>query len=146
MADILLSELGDYFDSVIQRRFSFGGLDCCTFMADWMILRGLPDAMADRRGTYFTKREYRVAIRSERGLVQSCRKRFAAIGMRETAFVSEGDVALILAPIGRRRCGSLAWAATGSIAVSEKLRAVVTPDLGLVVAPAHTIMAWTINA
>jgi hypothetical protein len=133
--------LSDYLSSVLRRRFGYGDLDCCIFMADWLIAIGLPDPMADRRSTYSNRKEYRAAIRSEGGLVTSCRRRFADIGLRETETAEPGDVCLVKTPalFGRR----VAWIATGAIAVSDKLRAVVTPDAGLVVAPANTLLTWT---
>lgn len=132
--------LSDYLSGVLRRRFGYGDLDCCTFMADWLVACGLPDPMADRRGTYASRKEYRAAIRSERGLVASCGRRFSDIGLRETATAKPGDVCLVRTPalFGRR----VVWIATGAIVVSDKLRAVVTPDAGLVVAPAHTLLIW----
>lgn len=135
--------LSDYLSSVLRRRFAYGDLDCCTFMSDWLMNIGLRDPMADRRGSYCTKKEYRSAIRAEGGLVESCRNRFARIGLLENGVAAPGDVALVMVPIGVRRSGRVAWAATGAIAVSEKRRAVVTLD-GLAIAPAHTLLIWTI--
>lgn len=135
--------LSDYLTDVLRRRFGYGDLDCCTFMADWLVARGLSDPMPDRRGTYSSHKEYRAAIRGEGGLVASCRQRFADIGLLETATAKPGDVCLVKTPalFGRR----VAWIATGAIAVSDKLRAVVTRDEGLVVAPANTLLIWGIR-
>ncbi len=135
--------LSDYLTGVLRQRFHYGDLDCCTFMADWLVARGMADPMIGRRGSYSTWREYRAAIRGEGGMVASCRRRFAAIGLRETATPAKGDVALVMAPIGVRRSGAIVWAPTGAIAVTDRLRAVVTPDTGLVMAPAHIVTVWT---
>lgn len=135
--------LSDYLTGVLRRRFGYGDLDCCTFMADWLVASGMQDPMADRRGSYATKREYRAAIRSEGGLIASCRRRLSEIGLREIETAVPGDVALVMAPLTVRRSGSVVWAPAGAIVVSDKLRAVVTPDAGLVVAPANTLLIWT---
>ncbi|MBN8987412.1 MAG: hypothetical protein J0H42_04150 [Rhizobiales bacterium] len=109
-------------------------------MADWLIANGLPDPMADRRGAYSTRREYRSLIRSEGGIITSCARRFKAVGLFETNAPQSGDVALVLAPtrIGRR----VVMASTGSICTSPSMRAVVAPDLALAGAPLFTIRAW----
>jgi hypothetical protein len=138
----MVMTLSDYFTDVLRRRFAYGDLDCCTFMADWLMRCGLKDPMADRRGTYTSAKQYRAAIRREGGLVASCQRRFFSIGLRETETASSGDVALVMAPIGVRRSGRIAWAPTGAIAVSDKLRAMVTPDAGLVIARANTLLIW----
>lgn len=137
-----MKSLSDYFDAVLRKRFAYGELDCCTFMADWLVARGFSDPMADRRGSYSTRQEYRAAIRSEGGLLKSCCFRFFDVGLRLYVGVSPGDVALVMAPIGVRRSGRVVSAPTGAIVISDKLRAVVTPDAGLVVAPLPTLLVW----
>lgn len=132
--------LADYLEAVSRRRWQYGSLDCCTFMADWLVANGLPDPMADRRGTYSTQREYRSAIRSEGGIVASCVNRFAAVDLKETGAPKAGDVALVLAParMGRR----IVMVPTGSICTSPTMRAVVAPDVRLAGAALPTIRAW----
>ncbi|WP_247366847.1 hypothetical protein [Bradyrhizobium sp. 18] len=112
-------------------------------MADWLVSNGLHDPMADRRGTYSTRREYRNAIRSEGGILASCVRRFAAVGLKESDEPKAGDVALVLAParMGRR----IVMIPTGSICTSPTMRAVVAPDVGLAGAPLTTIRAWAIH-
>lgn len=122
----------------------YGRLDCCTFMADWLIVLGFDDVMADRRGTYHTKAQYRAAIRAEGGILQSCRTRFARIGLQETTEPAEGDVALVLAPYAVRRSGAVVNAPVGALCLDHRLRAVVTPDAGVVGAPLHTLIAWKV--
>lgn len=136
-------KLAEYLESVSRRRWKYGDLDCCTFMADWLMANGLKDAMAGRRGTYSTLREYRSAMRSEGGILASCTRRFAEIGLRETDSPGAGCVALVLAPtkIG----GRVFMAATGSICTSARMRALVAPDVGLAGAELKTIKAWQID-
>jgi hypothetical protein len=136
--------LSEYLGEISDRRFAYGALDCCTFMADWLMRCGLPDAMADRRGCYTTRACYRRLIRSEGGLVASCRARFAKICLAERPAAFPGDVCLVAAPILRNARRTL-WAATGAIAVSDRWRAVVTVDAGLVCAELEVLYAWRVN-
>ncbi|BEV00066.1 DUF6950 family protein [Novosphingobium olei] len=47
-----MTELGEFLQEVAHRRREIGVWDCCTFPAAWLMWRGLPDPMADFRGTY----------------------------------------------------------------------------------------------
>ena len=131
--------LSDYLGEVVRRRFAYGVMDCCILMADWVVRQGLPDAMADRRGAYASRREYRALMRQEGGIEASCRRRFSAIGLTPRAPV-RGDVCLVQAPIvmGRR----LLLVPTGAIALSPEMSVVVTPDAGLVGAAMKVLVAW----
>lgn len=120
-----------------------GKRDCCTLLADWLVDNGLPDPMADRRGSYSTATEYRSALKSEGGIVQSCSDRLAKIGLCETADPRSGDVALVLAPIGRRRDGRFVFYPTGALCVSDKWRAVLTSD-GIAIASFPVVKAWSV--
>jgi len=133
--------LSDYLDQVAARGFAYGDLDCCTLMADWLTWRGLPDAMADRRASYASYRQYRALMRAEGGIVASCGRRFAAVGLSALTVPVAGDVCLVKAPVLVRR-DRIWWGVTGAIAVSDRLRAVVTPDAGLVIAELDVVSAW----
>src|SRR3954469_19750766 len=115
-------ELSDYLGAAIRRRFAYGDFDCCTFMADWLMRCGLPDAMADRRGSYATRAEYQALIAGEGGIVRSCRRRFAALGLKRVRQALPGDVCLVRAPILAGDDGAVVYGPTGAIAVSEQLR------------------------
>lgn len=136
MAAIHLSE---YLETVTRRR-----IDCCVLMADWLVANGFPDPMADRRGTYSTKREYLRMLRSEGGLLASCLKRFSGIGLSETSDPGCGDLAVVIAPIwikgGRPVTGQ-----TGAICLSKTMRAVIASDASLAGAELLTIRAWKIH-
>ena len=138
----LMTELAQYLAEVSRRSWKYGSLDCCTFMADWLMRRGFPDAMPDRRGTYSNRREYRAAIRSEGGIVASCRARFAKIGLFETEGPNLGDVALVLAPFATRRSGQIILAPVGAICTRAGWCAVVTPDVGIVDFRTKFVAAW----
>lgn len=134
--------LSDYLETVSKRRWQYGSLDCCTFMADWLMQNGYADPMADRRGTYANKAEYRRMIKSEGGLVASCIKRFAAIGLRETKIPICGAVMIVLAPFAYRN-GRILTQPTGAIYHSERLRSIVC-KYGLIGAPLPMVKAWNI--
>lgn len=135
--------LASYLEAVSARRWEYGALDCCTFMADWLVMNGRPDPMADRRGAYSTRSEYRRLMRGEGGILASCCSRFGAVGLKETRSPQPGDVALVLAPtrIGRR----VLMVPTGSICLSPLMRVVVAPDVALAGAVLPTIKAWSVN-
>jgi len=136
-------DLSLYLAEVVRRRFAFGDLDCCTLMADWLVRCGWPDPMAERRGAYATRTEYEPLIAGEGGIVKACRRRFASIGLKQTQRPAAGDVCLVLAPtlVG----GGVVWAPTGAIAVSDRLRAVVTSDVGLVASELEIVRAWEVS-
>lgn len=131
--------LAAYLDAVTRKHH-----DCCTFMADWLIENGLPDPMADRRGTYSTPREYMRLIKREGGLLASCNKRLQRIGLHETSAPRAGDVAIVLGPVAVRR-GRAEFGPTCAICVSDAMRAVVSLDVALAIAQLQTIKAWTFH-
>jgi hypothetical protein len=133
--------LAEYLAEVTGRRWQFGSLDCCTFMADWLVRLGMPDPMADRRGTYSTHRQYRTLLNSEGGLLASCERRFTAIGLEIRANADVGNVAIVLAPAMVRH-GRVISVPAGAICVSGPMRAVITPDRGLVIAALPTLRVY----
>lgn len=141
-----LSELlAEYLASITKRRWQPGILDCGVFMADWVErLKGV-DPIADVRGTYSTETSFARIVRREGGLVRACSARLRAADMRETTKSKTGDIAIVLAPC-RVKNDSVRKMPTGAICVSEKLRAVITSDLGLVIADQSRLRAlqvWT---
>lgn len=135
-----MSELSEYLGEVAGRPCGYGRLDCAILMADWVMRRGWPDPMPDRRGTYASEREYRAAIRSEGGLVASCGRRFARCGLVPTAAPDEGDVALVLAPIAKGRA-----IPAGGIVMASGLVALLDWPRGIVGARLPVVAAWGIG-
>ena len=130
MADVSLKA---YLAALVDRRWRPGALDCGVFMADWVrLVRGV-DPIADVRGSYSTEREFRRILRREGGFVNSCAVRLARAGYAPTEAPAAGDLAIVLAPFAVRG-GKILRRPTGAICVSEKLRAVMTSDLGVVIA------------
>jgi len=138
-------QLSDYLAGVTRRRFAYGELDCCTLMADWLMQCGFADPMADRRGFYATREQFTALIESEGGIIKSCRRRFAALGLRRTRRPVAGDVCLVRAPVRADASGGVVWGPTGAIAVSDRLRAVITVDLGLLGAELEIVQAWQVT-
>lgn len=137
--------LPDYLASIRGKRWNPGTLDCSVFMADWLMKVCGRDPIADVRGTYSTERQFNRIVRREGGFVAACASRLAAIGMTETRSPKSGDVLSVLAPYAERR-GKIQSRPTGAICVSPDLRAVLTSDLGVVIADESRlpmIKAWT---
>ncbi|ULL01717.1 hypothetical protein FJV43_03580 [Bradyrhizobium sp. I71] len=133
-------QLAIYLERVAGRDCAYGVHDCATLMADWLIARGYPDAMPDRRGTYATEAEYRAAIRSEGGMVAACRKRFARVGLAGVAQPAAGDVALVLAPNARGL-----RVPAGAIAMDRGRVALLSWPRGVVVATLPVLAAWSVG-
>lgn len=129
--------LEDYLAHVAR---NFRTLDCCLLMADWLVMQGCPDPMADRRGTYSARGEYQKLLHSEGGLVESCSARFARIGLIPSRPL-RGAAAVVMAPFAVRN-GRVFWRPTGAICLSDKLRAVVS-SAGLSIAPLPVMTAWS---
>jgi hypothetical protein len=132
MADVSAT-LAEYLASMRARRWQPGLLDCGVFMADWVWrLTGI-DPIADVRGSYSTEREFRRIVRHEGGLMVSCGRRLASVGFTETDKPGAGDIAIVLAPYAKRG-DRMQRRPTGAICVSAGMRAVITSDMGLVIA------------
>lgn len=146
MAGVLVAvrcaALADYLGAIASKPCAYGQLDCAVLMADWVMRCGWPDPMPDRRGTYATERDYRAAVRSEGGLVASCRRRFARCGLAEAAVPGEGDVALVLVPV-RRGSRSVAVPAGGLVMAGGRVALLDWPR-GIVGTQLPVIAAWSI--
>ncbi|WLB43012.1 hypothetical protein QIH93_20920 [Bradyrhizobium ottawaense] len=137
--------LPEYLDDVAGRDCGYGRLDCAVFMADWLMRCGWPDPMADRRGTYATERAYRAAIRSEGGIVASCRRRFSRMGLREVQKPAEGDLVLVLAPFTLRQGRAPLCRPTGAIALRGGMVALLDWPRGIVGARLPVVAAWSVS-
>lgn len=146
MADISrFVALSDYLSSMRHRIWKPGVLDCGIFMADWVkIICGI-DPIADVRGRYSTEKQFLRIIRREGGFEASCHARLKRSGFVETGLPQTGDILTVLAPYAVRS-GKVQSRPTGAIAVNEELRAVITSDIGVVIARNDAlpmIKAWT---
>lgn len=146
MADVSAT-LADYLRGLLNRRWQVGALDCGIFMADWARLQGARDPIADLRHTYSTEKQFLRILRREGGFVACCERRLAHVGFVEAGEASAGDLVVVLAPYAMRR-GEIQRRPTGAIAVSRDKRAVVTSDMGLLIAgddALPTLKVWTWN-
>lgn len=142
MADVPLS---DYLASLRNRKWQPGILDCVVFMADWVVMRCGRDPIADVRGTYSTERQFLRMVRREGGFEAGCASRLSVVGFEETATPTQGDIMTVLAPYAVRR-GKVQTRPTGAICVSSAMRAVITSDIGVVIAGNDRLpmlKAWT---
>lgn len=140
------ANLADYLASLRHRRWRPGQLDCGVFMADWVVALCGRDPIADVRGTYTTEKQFLRIVRREGGFEVACAARLMRAGFRETGAAAAGDLMTVLAPFARRR-DRILRRPTGAIAVSETLRAVITSDLGVVIADQvalPTLKVWTL--
>lgn len=146
MADI--PSLADYLASLRNRKWQPGILDCGVFMADWVRQVCGRDPIADVRGTYTTEKQFLRIVRGEGGFEGACANRLAAVGYRETNSPMAGDIVTVLSPYAQRR-GEIQRRPTGAICISPTMRAVITSDLGVVIANEGALpmlKAWTLNA
>jgi hypothetical protein len=146
MADVSAS-LADYLASLRKRSWQPGILDCGVFMADWVVLVCGRDPIADVRGTYSTRRQFLRIVRREGEFEASCAARLAAVGYQETATPAQGDIMTVRAPYAVRR-GKIQTRPTGAICVSDTMRAVITSDMGVVIAGNDRLpmlKAWTLR-
>lgn len=105
------------------------------------------DPIADVRGTYSTEQQFLKIVRREGGFENACATRLKAVGFRRILFPSHGDILIVLAPYAVRR-GKIQRRPTGAICVNETMRAVITSDLGIMIADdtrLPMINAWTID-
>lgn len=146
MADVPRS-LSLYLGSLRERTWQPGVLDCGIFMADWIVSCGVRDPIADLRGTYASERQFLRIIRREGGFLRCCASRLARIGMVETEEPRPGDLVAVMAPFAERR-GRIQRRPTGAIAFDGKLCAVVTSDMGVVIAGNDALpklKVWTLQ-
>lgn len=135
--------LAEYLDDVAEQAFRYGAHDCATLMADWLVSCGFVDPMSDRRGTYADRREYRLALKSEGGLLASCRDRFARVGLTEACEPKEGDVAVVSAPFAIRH-SRLLRRPVGAIMGRDGFCTVLNWPRGLVGARLPVLAAWSV--
>lgn len=91
-----------------------------------------------------TKADARRIVRQAGGDIVLVERAMAAFGARPIAVPQCGDIALVRAPSAK--CGSkIIQRPVGAICVDSNQFAVLTVDLGLVIAPLPLIRAWSID-
>jgi len=97
MAEVL-AELAVHCRVGASSAFVFGGMDCTSWVADWVLARTGRDAMAAWRGRYRSRIGYRRLLRREpEGLAGAASRGLAAIGAVRVSPVDArpGDVGII---------------------------------------------------
>ncbi len=64
-----MADLGEYLRTCGQQRWQWGVYDCCTFLADWIVLRGGADPMRGYRGRYSDEASSTAILQKAGGLV-----------------------------------------------------------------------------
>lgn len=136
-------ELGEYLVAAGSAAFRLGESDCATFMADWLMRCGLPDVMADLRGSYSSVAEFSRFVVRGGGMLAICRQRFVAAGLQETITPRAGDVAVLeLRRFGTRE----RWGMVGAIALSERTFAIRGSGRIVMTSRARVAKIWTVDA
>ena len=144
MAEIRLdAKLADYLGEVARRRFDWAACNCFTLCADWVLRATGRDPAAAWRSSYCDKATAVRLLRREGGPILLAEKAMARAGAARVEKPGPGDVALAWVPIGRQS-RRVIRRPTGAICVDGKSFAVLTTDLGLVIAPLPLIRAWKV--
>ena len=90
--------LADFLHSKLSQPFQWGVNDCCLFSADWCVVAGKGDPMADFRGKYASAREAIALWRNVGGYAVEGPRRFEEMGFllveNPRGFSRRGDIAL----------------------------------------------------
>ena len=78
-----MSALGEYLRAQGGKKRQAGTFDCVTIVADWLMVNGLPDAMAHRRGSYDSEEQAQGLIADAGGLVALFGQFLGAVGIAE---------------------------------------------------------------
>lgn len=81
--------LGDYLAEAARKKHVYGVHDCCTFPADWAVLNGWPDPMAEWRLGYIN------AAPANDGLFPLFAAGMDGVGIPRTSQVIEGDIGAV---------------------------------------------------
>jgi len=134
-----IPELRKYIAGAGSRRFAWGELDCCLFVADWVDRSCGIDPAAGWRGEDSSAAEARRRARC--GFEAAMIDAMDMAGFARTEHPLPGDVAVVNGPIvgrsGRVRVHPVGAIRTGRIWSVKTM-------LGVVGAPFEVVAAWTI--
>jgi len=114
--------LAEFLATLAGRKWEWGRTDCLMVLADWFVVQRGWDPVAEWRGTYSTEAECLRILEREGGIVSLVEKIVHGICPR-TNSPQAGDIAIVRTP-----------KMTGAICVSESMRAILTTDIGLLIA------------
>lgn len=134
-----MSDLPEFLGEFAKRKFDWGACcNCLTICADWIVAKTGDDPFARYRNVR-TKKEARRVLRQAGGDVAFMSR--ILVRFPVTTEPRAGDVALVRAPT--RPKGKLRE--VGAIALGGGRFALLTADLGLLVAPVPLVKAWSID-
>lgn len=109
MAEIMTTNVHDYLDDALSRRWRWGGGaqggfegdDCTLFAANWALAWCGRDPAAGIRGTYSTKREALSIVARAGGMEHFVDRQLRSIGWARISeeYPVEGDIAVAVAPL-----------------------------------------------
>ena len=132
--------LGEYLKAAASRPFVWGGPDCATFPADWILTLDptAPDPMGALRGAYGDQSRAAVLIARAGGLQELWTLNCGAAGLtRRRGRAAPGDIGL---------CWFLGQAGpllAGAVSLGRGRWAALTPT-GLLIGPARPKAVWRI--
>jgi len=139
MAEVLRRFLGR------PRRFDWVECNCFTFCADWVLEVTGRDPAAQWRGRFSSKADAVRLLRLAGGTRALAERAMASAGAPLTDNPQAGDVVLVLAPIGTGAGNKIIRRPTGAICVDAEKVALMTGDLGLLIAPLPIVKAWSVG-
>ncbi|MCM2455297.1 hypothetical protein HGO37_07870 [Rhizobium sp. CG4] len=87
--------LADFFRAYERKPWQPGQVDCCLFVASWLIWLGHPDPAQDWRGSYDSDEGFRAIIGKAGGLVPLFEQCAVKIRAKRVQCPSVGDVGVI---------------------------------------------------
>lgn len=136
-------QLREFLEEMAKRRFDWAECNCFTICADWVMNTTGRDPAAKWRYIK-TKAQARRIVREAGGDILLAEKAMAAFGARLISVPKCGDIALVRAPSAKRG-RKIIQRPVGAICVDSNQFAVLTADLGLVIAPLPLIRAWSLD-
>ena len=130
MTDQVMRDLWEFFQSAAVCPWQPGVMDCCLFLADWAVWRGLPDPAADLRGAYHDEAEFDRIIATAGSLVSLVGARAVLSGARALEAPRIGCIGVIGRRAAGRQFGGI-WAGGWHIRTRDGVVPLTAPVLGM---------------
>lgn len=131
------NDLAQFLTELPRRKREWGKTDCLMILADWVKLRRGFDPAARWRGTYSDEAGAMALLKLHGGHAGIIDEALGAAS--RTKEPGEGDVAVIRAPQG---IGTIKR--PGALCLGEGMVALMTIDIGLVMARLPIVAAWKV--
>lgn len=131
-----MTDLGQWLRTNADRSRDAGVWDCSTFPAAWVMANGLPDPMAQWRGTYATDEDAMRLVEQEGGLCALFARAMASVGARPNdGAPSAGDIGV----------ASVFGLEAGAIFTGKRWAFVMDRGMAFVtMAPEHIVAVWSL--